>query len=160
MQKLWLLLAFNLTTLIVPAQDSLTRTRFVIGLSGPELLHTGININLAKFSQVGLSAGIGPSWGEVWPTLNFEHRLYLGKINKFTQRKQWFFKQGATYFPAGDQAALTFTVGGDLKSKARERGWTIDAGIFILYQKDEDLENKIYPALRFQYYAYFKKKGK
>lgn len=162
MKKLFIILLFQITILIVAAQeDSLTKTKFVIGLSAPELLHTGVNIDLTKYNQLGVSAGIGPSWGSVWPTLNVEHRLYFGKIIQETKRRRWFFKQGFTYFAAeDDQSALTFTFGADLKSKARKRGWTIDLGAFVLFQSENDRENMIYPALRFQYYSYFKKSKK
>ena len=141
--------------------DTLTKTRFVIGISAPELLHAGINIDLGKFNQVGFSAGIGPSWGTVWPTLNIEHRLYFGKYIESTNRRKLFFKQGATYFTAGEnESAVSFSVGADLKSKARNRGWTIDLGGFILFQNYRDRQNKFYPALRFQHYNYFKRNKK
>lgn len=161
-QKLSLLLLLQLNVLILFAQeDSLTKTKFAIGLSAPELFHAGVNIDLTKYNQLGFSAGVGPSWGTVWPTLNVEHRLYFGKIMEATNRRRWFFKQGFTYFTAADdQSALTFTFGADLKSKARNRGWTIDLGAFILFQSDYDEKDKIYPALRFQYYSYFKKSKK
>jgi hypothetical protein len=162
MKKLFILLLLQITTLLVVAQeDSLTKTKFVIGLSAPELLHAGVNIDFTKYNQLGVSAGIGPSWGSVWPTLNIEHRFYFGKIMEATNRRRWFFKQGFTYFAADDdQSALTFTLGADLKSKAANRGWTIDLGAFILYQSENGRENQVYPALRFQYYSYFKKNKK
>jgi hypothetical protein len=162
MQKLCFLIVSAIATLVVSAQaDTLTKTRFVIGLSAPELLHVGINTDLGKSSQVGFSAGIGPSWGGFWPTLNIEHRLYLGKILESTNRRQFFFKQGATYFTSSEkQKAVTFSVGADLKSKNRGYGWTIDFGGFILIQNHQDRENQFYPALRFQHYHYFKKTKK
>lgn len=152
----------ELSSLLSFAQvDSLTKTRFVIGISAPELFHAGVNIDLGKSNELGASAGIGPSMGTVWPTLNIEHRLYFGKIIESTNRKRWFFKQGATLFTADkDQKALTFTVGADLKSKASNNGWTIDIGGFILFQNDRDRKNQFYPALRFQHYNYFKKAKK
>jgi hypothetical protein len=141
--------------------DTLTKTRFVIGLSAPELLHTGISFDLGKINQFGATAGIGPSMGTVWPTLNIEHRLYFGKIIASTNRRRWFFKQGFTWFTEDkDQKALTFTVGADLKSKASNNGWTIDIGGFVLLQNDRDRKNQFYPALRFQHYNYFKKAKK
>lgn len=158
MNRLFLTLCFQLVFLSLSAQsDSLAKTRFVVGLSAPELLHLGINLNISKSSQVGFAAGIGPTWGGTWPTLNLEHRLYIGKINEFTNRKIWFVRQGGTYFTAGKEGAATLTVGADFKNRHRNRGWTIDAGAFILFRNRLDYSNLIYPALRFQYYSYFKK---
>jgi hypothetical protein len=156
-----IILLHILTSTAIAQEDSLTKTKFVIGLSAPELFHAGVNIDLTKYNQVGFSAGVGPSWGTVWPTLNVEHRLYFGKLVPQTNRRRWFFKQGFTWFTAADdQSALTFTFGADLKSKARNRGWTIDLGAFILFQSENDRENMLGPALRFQYYSYFKKSKK
>lgn len=120
MQKLCFLILLAITAFVVSAQaDTLTKTRFVIGLSAPELVHAGINMDLGKSNQVGINAGIGPSWGAVWPTLNIEHRLYFGKLIEATNRRKWFFKQGATYFTGSKkQSAVSFTVGGfEIKSK-------------------------------------------
>jgi hypothetical protein len=162
MQKLCFFICLEITGLMVSAQmDSLTKTRFVIGISAPELLHAGVNMDMGKTNQVGVSAGIGPSWGTVWPTLNIEHRLYIGKLIEETGRKRWFLKQGATYFTAAEnQSAFSFSVGADLKSKARNNGWTIDLGGFILFQSDRGRKNQFFPALRFQHYNYFKKNKK
>ena len=154
-----LLISLLLVALIVNAQkDSLTASRFAGGLSAPELLHLGVNVDLGKSNQLGLNAGIGPTWGGIWPTVSAEHRLYFGNISTLTNRRKWFFRQSFTYFPAGENdRCLTLTGGADLRSKTRNRGWTIDAGIYILSQKYEDRRNMIFPALRFQYYSYFKK---
>ena len=162
MPKFCFLILLHLSVFIGRAQgDTLTKVRFVIGLSAPELLHAGIDLDLGKSNQIGISAGIGPSWGTVWPTLNIEHRLYFGKLTESTNRRKWFFKQGATYFTAAEnQSAITFSVGADLKSKARNKGWTIDLGAFILFQSENDRKNQIYPALRFQHYNYFKRSKK
>jgi hypothetical protein len=162
MPKLYFLVLLQLLVLTGSTQaDTLGKSRFAIGLSAPELFHAGMSVDLGKYNQIGFSAGIGPSWGTVWPTLNIEHRLYFGKPSQLTNRRKWFFKQGATYFTAAeDQSALTLTVGSDLKSKASNRGWTIDAGVFILFQSENDAENQMYPALRFQYYIYSKKRKK
>ena len=123
-------------------------------------MHIGANYDIAKISQLGFSAGIGPTWGGVWPTLNLEHRLYFGKANQITARKQLFFRQGVTWFTASDddQFSLNFTVGGDLNSKSAKRGWTIDGGLLILFQDDVERKTMLFPALRFQYYSYFKKR--
>jgi len=156
MKRFFQLTLFSMAVLVSRAQsDSISRTRFVAGLSAPELLHIGVNYDLAKFSQLGFSAGIGPSWGGVWPTLNLEHRLYLGKTSQFTNRKQLFFRQGVTWFTASDnnQYSLNLTVGGDLKSKSPKRGWTIDGGLLILFQDDTEMKTMVLPALRFQYYS-------
>ena len=160
MTKLYFLIVSALAALIVNAQDTLTKTRFVVGLSAPELLHAGITVDLGKTSQVGFSTGVGPSWGAVWPTLNIEHRLYFGKITESANRRRWFIKQGLTYFTAAEsQSAVSFSVGSDLKSRARNRGWTIDLGGFILIQNNNDRKNLFLPALRFQYYSYLKKRS-
>ena len=160
MTKLYFLIVSALAALIVNAQDTLTKTRFVVGLSAPELLHAGITVDLSKTSQVGFSTGVGPSWGAVWPTLNIEHRLYFGKITESANRRRWFIKQGLTYFTAAEsQSAVSFSVGSDLKSRARNRGWTIDLGGFILIQNNNDRKNLFLPELRFQYYSYLKKRS-
>lgn len=159
MHKLCFLILFDFSALFLCAQaDTLAKTRFVIGLSAPELLHTGINIDLGKSNQVGISAGIGPSWGTVWPTLNIEHRFYFGRFSESINRRKWFFRQGATYFTAGkNQSVVSLSAGADLKSKSRNKGWTIDLGGFILFQNYRDRENMLFPALRFQFYNYLKK---
>lgn len=153
------LLCHLLASLSFSQTDSLTKTRFVIGLSAPELFHIGVNYDLASISQLGVTVGIGPTWGGVWPTINAEHRLYFGKIDPQKLRRKVFLKQGFTYYTAGDQNAFSFSVGGDLRSKNRARGWTIEIGAFILKQDKRDRHNKMYPALRFQRYGYFKKKA-
>jgi hypothetical protein len=162
MPRFCFLILLHLSVLTGRAQaDTLTKARFVIGLSAPELLNAGLNIDLGKSSQIGISAGIGASWGTVWPTLNIEHRLYFGKLSESTNRRKWFFRQGATYFTAAEnQSAITFSVGADLKSKASNKGWTIDLGGFILFQSQRDRNNQIYPAFRFQHYNYFKRSKK
>lgn len=139
--------------------DTLSKSRFVVGISAPELLHAGVNVDLGTRSQVGVSAGIGPSWGTVWPTISLEHKLYFGAIRESTQRRPLFFRQSGTYFLSGrSQAAIALTFGGDLKSKSRHKGWTIDLGLFLLIQNYQDKENRFYPAVRFQHYGYFRKK--
>jgi hypothetical protein len=60
-QGLFLLL-FHLSVSTENTQtDTLTKAKFVIGLSAPDLLH----------------AGIGPSSRTAWPTLNIEHQSYF-----------------------------------------------------------------------------------
>jgi hypothetical protein len=163
MKKYLLTILFTFGTLFVIAQmDSLSKARFVIGLSTPELFHAGGSIDLGKSNQIGVSAGVGPTWGGVWPTLNIEHRLYFGKLSEITRRKTWFFRQGATTFTESDhQRAITLSLGADLKSKYRNRGWTIDLGAFLLLQNDVmGRTDKIGPALHFQYYSFFKRAKK
>lgn len=159
MQKANFLILLVFASSFASAQeDSLTKTRIVIGLAAPELIHLGFATDLGQRNQVGFSAGLAPSWGSVWPSLNVEHRFYFGGNSAATLKKKFFLKQGFTFFTADqDQKALTFTLGADLKSKARHRGWTIDLGAFLLLQNDMDRQNKLYPAIRFQYYAYTRK---
>lgn len=158
MKKLYLIFLFDLAILSLSAQtDTLTKTKIVIGLSAPELLHLGINVDLSKWNQLGISAGVGPSWGQAWPTLSLEQRFYFGNIGELTNRRKWFFRQSGTWFPAGKEGAGTLTLGIDFKSKHPNRGWTIDAGVFDLFRNRRDYKNLLYPALRFQYYSYFKK---
>ncbi|KAA9332336.1 hypothetical protein F0P96_12725 [Hymenobacter busanensis] len=158
MKKLGFQVLLWLSTLGASAQDpAFARTKFVIGLSAPELLHVGVGIDATKYNQLGLGAGVGPSWGTLWPSLSAEHRLYFGKTQELTNRKQWFFRQGATYFPAGDEGAGTLSIGIDFKSKRSNSGWTIDAGMFWFYPQDQDRYYNSFPALRFQHYSYFRK---
>ena len=161
MKKGCFVIFLSLIVLHTTAQsDSLGKMRFAIGLSAPELLHAGIGVNVSRSNLIGLYVGVGPTMGGVWPTLNAEHRLYFGKINESTHRKRWFFRQSFTYFtPDTDQKAIALTIGSDLRSKAVSSGWTIDIGGFILLQNELDRENKIYPALRFQFYGIGKRKG-
>ena len=67
------------------------KTKFIAGLSGPELLHAGLTYRLANASLLGLNAGIGPSWGMIWSSVNFEHRLYVGNNSVKTNQRTWFF---------------------------------------------------------------------
>jgi hypothetical protein len=158
MKKLGLLLVFQVMVLGVFAQDmSLTKTKFVVGAAAPELLHVGVGVDLTTINQLGLSVGVGPTWGGVWPALSAEHRLYFGNVQASTNRRKLFFRQGATYYPAGDEAAGVLSLGIDLKSKKANKGWTIDAGYFLLFPRTDDRQRDSFPALRFQYFSYFKK---
>src|SRR5690349_20489981 len=85
------------------------RWNFVTGLSAPELLHADVNYRLAQVSMLGLSAGVGPSYGSIWPSISLEHRLYLGKNNPRSNRKTWFCRQGSTYFPTATNPSQHFT---------------------------------------------------
>lgn len=137
------------------------KTRFVVGLSGPELLHAGITYRLANSSQIGLNAGAGPSMGEIWTSISLEHRLYIGKNSEKSKQKTWFFRQGTTFFPSATISSQLFTlnatIGKDLPFKDPTTGMTIDLGVFHL----PDSENSslilirslnLWPALRFQLY--------
>jgi hypothetical protein len=154
-----LLLLFS--ALNVCAQDAnLSRTKFVIGLSAPELFHAGVTYRIANVSLVGLNLGVGPSYGTAWGAISLEHRLYLGKNSERTNLKTWFFRQGTTFFPQEDppqQFTLNLTVGKDLLFKNRKSGITIDAGVFYLPDSEESSVSvseslSLWPALRFEFY--------
>ena len=143
------------------AQDAEARkTRFVTGLSGPELFHAGITHRIANASQLGLSAGIGPSFGTAWTAINLEHRLYLGKNSDRTNQKLWFFRQGTTFFPSAtpsEQFTLTLTVGKDILFRNPRNGISIDGGVFYLPGSEESSvilvrSLNLWPALRFQFF--------
>lgn len=150
---------FNLSVI---AQDKLSSTRAAIALSGPEMFNAGMSVDLGKINQMGFYGGIGPSLGTVWTSLNLEHRLYVGKVSEATDRKKWFLRQGYTYYPQGNDSAITLTVGKELKSKHLHRGWVIDLGVFYLPGIDasESSIGNVVPALRFQYYGYILKNFK
>ncbi|MBC6607209.1 hypothetical protein H8B13_10295 [Hymenobacter sp. BT188] len=158
MKKLGLLIVFQVMGLRGFAQDvALTRTKFVVGVSGPELLHLGVGVDVTTYNQLGFTVGVGPTWGGVWPTLNAEHRLYFGNVQVGTNRRKLFFRQGVTYFTEGEEGAGVLSLGIDLKSKKANRGWTIDAGYCLLFPRTKDRYRDSFPALRFQYFSYFKK---
>jgi hypothetical protein len=135
-------------------------TNFIAGLSGPELLHAGVSFRIANSNLVGINAGIGPSSGEVWPSINAEHRFYFGKNDAKTNLKAWFCRQGITYFPSANSSqhfAFTLTGGKDFSFKKPGNGITIDAGVF--YLKDSESSSiilirslNLWPALRFELY--------
>ncbi|MBK5270337.1 MAG: hypothetical protein JJE22_04910, partial [Bacteroidia bacterium] len=121
------LLFFSLN--LCAQKEAISKTRFVIGLSGPELLHAGVTYRIANASQLGLNAGVGPSSGLVWTSISLEHRLYLGKNSEIINQKTWFFRQGTTFFPqakSSQQFTLNLTVGKDLVFKNINHGVTID----------------------------------
>jgi len=163
MKKYNFILLFTIGILVVNEVngqiDSLSKTRFVIGLGAPELLHVGVNQELSKFNQIGINAGLGPTWGGVWPTFSIEHKLYFKDLSDPLTGRKWFFRQGVTFFPSGDgEFALTFTFGKDFKSKTKNEGLILDFGGIIFIDKSEyGNNNQFWPALRFQYYTYFKK---
>ena len=141
-------------------QDKISKTRFVTGLSAPELLHAGVTYRIANASQFGLSVGVGPSSGTTWLSISLEHRLYLGKNAEKTNQKTWFFRQGTTFFPAAkssQQLTLNLTVGKDIPFKNIKNGITIDAGVFYLPESERSSlilvkSLNLWPALRFEFY--------
>ena len=161
MLKISLTLLALLFHLHLCGQDvGIAKTKFVAGLSGPELLHAGITHRIANASQLGLSAGIGPSFGAAWTAINAEHRLYLGKNSDRTNQKLWFFRQGTTFFPSAtpsEQFTLTLTVGKGILFKNPRNGISIDGGVFYLPGSEESSiilvrSLNLWPALRFQFF--------
>jgi hypothetical protein len=149
--------ALILTGLCASGQrDTLTKLKLVIGAFVPELAHAGLLVDLGKHNQLGVTAGIGPTWGGVWPSFNAEHRLYFGSLREKTKRRLWFFRQSIHYFPAGDDVAASLSAGLDLRSGHRQTGWTIDAGMSFLINNGDRYRNS-FPCVRFQFYNYFKK---
>ena len=152
------LFLFNLN---LYAQENLPgKTRFVAGLSGPELLHAGITYRIANASQFGLNAGDSPSLGTIWTSISLEHRLYLGKNDARINQKTWFFRQGTTFFPSAkssQQFTLNLTLGKDTPFKNIKNGITIDAGVFYLPESENSSiilvkSLNLWPALRFEFY--------
>ena len=141
-------------------KDIPPKLRIVAGISSPELLHAGITDRIANISQVGLNAGVAPSWGMVWTAISLEHRLYLGKNDTRINQKTWFFRQGITFFPAAEspqQFTLNFTVGKDIPFTKIKHGITIDAGVFSLPESENSSlilvkSLNLWPALRFEFY--------
>lgn len=143
------------------AQEHLPgKTRFVAGLSAPELLHAGITYRIANVSQIGLNAGAGPSLGMIWTSISLEHRLYLGKNDVRINQKTWFFRQGTTFFPSAESTrrfTLNLTLGKDIPFKNIKNGITIDAGVFYLPESEYSTiilvkSLNLWPALRFEFY--------
>ena len=141
-------------------QKKSDKTKFVIGVSGPELFHAGITYRVASISQLGVNAGAGPSWGSIWPSISLEHRLYVGQISERTNQRTWFFRQGTTFFPSAissQQFTLNLTAGKDLIFKNNRSGITIDAGVFYLPESENSSiilirSLNLWPALRFEFY--------
>ncbi len=66
MKKFSISLFFTAAMLMASAQaGSITKGKFVIGLSAPELLHAGVGFDVSGFNQLGFAVGIGPTWGGV-----------------------------------------------------------------------------------------------
>lgn len=136
------------------------KTNFIIGLAGPELLHAGLSYRLTNHNLFSFSAGAGPSMGNLWPSLNLEHRLYFAQNSSRTNQKVWFFRQGTTFFPEADppqQFTLTLTVGRDIPFKNNQSGLTVDGGVFYLPESERSSlilvrSLNLWPALRFNFY--------
>ena len=154
-----LIIIFSVNLMLCAQEQKISKTRFVIGLSAPELLHAGLTYRIANASQIGLSVGAGPSLGMVWTSINLEHRLYLGKNSERTNQKTWFFRQGTTFFPSAKSSqkfTLNLTVGKDIPFK-NKNGMTIDAGVFFLPESESSSiilvrSLNLWPALRFEFY--------
>ena len=155
-----IILLFFSSIINLCAQKEIKKIKFIVGLSSPELIHAGVTYRIANISQLGVSVGAGPTWGGIWPTINFEHRLYLLKNSDKTNEKTWFFRQGTTFFPSANapqQFSLTLTIGKDVLFKKMGRGITIDAGVFFLAESENSSEPdgesfQLWPALRFEFY--------
>lgn len=149
-----------LTSLLLAQQKSATRTKYILGLSAPELLHTGITYRIANISLVGVSVGAGPTMGGVWTTINVEHRLYFGENSVKTNQKTLFFRQGTTFFPSARSAqkfTLNLTIGKDFVFKNVRNGITMDVGVFYLPESERSSiilvrSLNLWPALRFEFY--------
>jgi hypothetical protein len=152
---------FIFFSLNVSAQnDKISKTRFVTGLSAPELLHVGVTYRVANASQFGLNAGGGPTLGGIWPAISLEHRLYFGENNERTNQKAWFCRQGTTFFPSAQssqQFTFNLTAGKDILFKNSNNGITIDAGVFYLPKSESSSiilvrSLNLWPAFRFEFY--------
>lgn len=136
------------------------KTRFIAGLSGPELLHAGITYRIANPSQLGLSAGAAPSMGMIWSSVNFEHRFYFGKKSDKSDQKTYFFRQGTTFFPSADNPqrfTVTVTAGKDFPFNNFGHGMTVDLGVFYLPDSESSSvilirPLNLWPALRIEFY--------
>lgn len=151
-----LLLCFN-AGFAQAQKDSISNILFLAGASTPELAHVGLGAKLGNRNMIAVAFGIAPTWGGIWPAWSVEHRIYFKSLRDASVRRNWLLKQGYTYFTTDGESAIAFTVGTESRNKRRpHRGWTIDAGVFLLFQTD-GWENRWGPALRFQYYSLFKR---
>ena len=153
-------LLFSFTLNLCAQKETINKTKIVIGLSAPELLHAGVTYRIANISQLGLSVGAAPSLGTIWTSVNLEHRLYLGKNSEKTNQKTCFFRQGTTFFPSAESSqrfTLNLTIGKDFIFKNIKNGITIDAGVFYLPKSERSSvilvrSLNLWPALRFEFY--------
>lgn len=142
----------------VKAQEQEDKTRFVAGISGPELIHAGITFKITRSNRIGVSAGAAPSWGTTWSSVNLENRLYVNVDSPY-----WFFRQGITYFPSASSDAQHFsfslTAGRDFMFKNGHSGITVDGGVFYLAESEDSSvilirSLNLWPALRVQLYFF------
>lgn len=155
-----ILLSVSFKINLYAQKETVKRTKIIIGLSAPELLHAGISYRLANISQLGVSVGAGPSSGTIWTAINLEHRLYFGKNSEKTNQKTWFFRQGTTFFPSAKPSqkfTLNLTAGKNILFKKIGSGITIDAGVFYLPESENSSvilvrSLNLWPALRFEFY--------
>jgi hypothetical protein len=140
------------------AAQKINKTRFIAGLSAPELLHAGITHRITNIIQAGISLGYFPSWGESVTTISLENRVYIGETSAKTNQKLIFFRQGVTYFPSKDseqKISLNVSFGKDLVFKNINKGITIDAGVLYLTANKNSYNptaSRIWPSLRFEFY--------
>ena len=143
-------------------KEKTNNQKFVIGLSAPELLHIGYTYRLTNSSLLGLNVGAGPTLGSIFPTISFEHRLYLGKNDERIKQKTLFIRQGSTYFPtqkSEGKFSLNLSGGKDFLFKNIKNGITIDAGVSYLPNSERSSVSitrslNLIPALRVQFYCF------
>lgn len=154
---MYLVLLLSAMHTFVQAQDSLSGTRFFIGLSAPELLHAGIDVQAGQRNRFAGIIGVAPSWGTVWTSLTIQHRFFLQKNAHGKNGTRWFTRESFTFFPANNDRAITLTCGAEWRSRKAGRGWQMDAGAFLLLKKGQYLPG---PALRFARYWNPRKKAR
>ncbi len=156
-----LILALIFSINLYGQEEKVSKTKIVAGISGPELMHAGITYRLANVSQLGFNAGIGPSYGQIWPAISLEHRLYFGKNNEKINYKTWFCRQGTTFYPSATMSSQQFTfnltIGKDIPFHNIKNGITIDLGVFYLADSEESSiilvrSLNLWPALRCEFY--------
>jgi len=161
MKKMLVVFVVLIFSININCQErKISKTRFVAGLSGPELLHAGLTYKLANISQLGLNGGIGPSYGQIWTAVSLEHRLYFGQTNEKINDKTWFCRQGTTFYPSANktsQFSFNLTVGKDIPFRNFKNGISIDIGFFYLAGSEDSSiilvrSLNLWPALRFELY--------
>lgn len=155
-----IILALALSIDLFSQVKKTSKTRFITGLSAPELFHVGATYRLANICQLGLNAGIGPSYGLIWTAISLENRIYFGKSNEKSDYKTWFCRQGTTFFPSAEkpsQYTFNLTIGKDIPFKKINNGITIDFGVFYLPGSEDSSiilvrSLNLWPALRIEFY--------
>jgi hypothetical protein len=158
--RLAIIIFLLIPSMLIGQETKTKSTKFIAGLSAPEILHAGVTFRIANSNLFGVNAGIGPTMGGFWPTLNAEHRFYFGKNDSRINQKVWFCRQGITFQPSAettDKVAVTLTVGKDIPFKKLTSGITIDAGVFYLGNSEQSSiilirSLNLWPALRFEFY--------